>query len=697
MVQQDFSFYRIPSQAKEMLKKGSIVQLNCHRELCFNLKIGFRISPFDFLFFLVKSDKGPSPGSSNGEIGGWRTIHAQFNSVLKGNRDGSQWNSTSGRFKAGEDGFYLVAANVLIRHSGSSKVTMNVLLDDGQRQQIALTTFHALDSRGGQYVNTLTIAGITRLSADQIISISITGASLLEVLPNSSFSVVLISRWNSDYAAGFVSHTTRFTFNGDVYYWNTTVSKNLFKERHDPVIIKDSGLYFLQSAVNVEVIKDYTVRSRLKIDDKLVPRGFTSLMRAPAISTSFVLGAFGVLYLRKGQKVNLFTEFAKPGNYFRNEPGSWFSMARLLSPAQQPGLFQTLKYVQRNALHRGEPVISHASTSGDQLAYVQGKVFNPNATSQGYGDFTATLTGTYLISLIFAISGKVPGNFTACIGPRSCAECYVQVPGALSQYHNTYGFVGLVDLTVRERISVCFKSNHTCFTLMSAKRSVHYLSDLNVNRTFQLKHRSVAFSSSGWHELIEWETNSGQLLQKVRVVVRGLYVLCANLEVKAAVPGLVRVKFEAIGLSNIELISTLASVKADSTEWLSVSVLSRLNASDVISVSQFTSSSLLNIGDNATFFAALLTNESDNACLLLRSRNSVYEAGKWWQCIEEWEALDQVCLSPNSDAGKGRFVADIAGVYSVTAVVTVRTTSILHDSRYIQPIHWHLLTDRKTC
>jgi len=107
----------------------------------------------------------------------------------------------------------------------------------------------------------------------------------------------------------------------------------------------------------------------------------------------------------------------------------------------------------------------------------------------------------------------------------------------------------------------------------------------------------------------------------------------------------------------------------------------------VIAVSQFTSSSLLNIRDNATFFAALLTNENDNACLLLRSRKSVYNAGKWWQGIEPWETLDQVCLSPNSDASKGRFVAEVAGVYFVTAVVTVRTTSILHDSRYIQPVH----------
>ncbi|XP_074616069.1 uncharacterized protein LOC141875640 isoform X2 [Acropora palmata] len=631
--------------------------------------------------FAVKSDEGLSASSSYGEIGGWKTIHI-FDSQLDGN--GTQWNPTSGRFKADEDGLYLVTANLLVRHSGSSKVIMNVLLDDGQKQKIALTTFHPSDSRGSQYVNTLTIAGITRLKAEQTISLNITGSPSLEVLPNSSFSVVLTSFWKSDYAAGFVSHTTSYSSNGRVYYWSTTVRKQIFKEKYTPVDITDSGLYFLQSVVAVQVDEKYTVFSNVRIDGKPVSSGFTSLMRAPAVDIPFFLGAFGVLYLRKGQKVGLFTDYVEPGKSFVNEAGSVFSMARLLAPAQQPGLFQTLKHVQKNPLYRGEPGISYSSTAGDQLAYVQGNVFNPNTTLQGYGDFTTTLTGTYLVSLIFTVSGKVPENFTACIGPRKCAECYVQVSGALSQYHNTYGLVGLVGITAHELISVCFKSNHTSFTLMSAKRSVHYLSGLNVNKTFELKHRSVAFPSSGWNELTEWKTKSGQLLQRVHVVVGGLYVLCANLGMKAAVPGLVGVKFEAIGLSNVELISTLASVQADSKEWLSVSVVSRLNASEVIAISQFTSSSLLNNGDNATFFAALLTNENDNACLLLRSRKSVYDAGKWWQGIEQWEPLDQLCLSSNSDVSKGRFVADIAGVYFVTAVVSVRTTSKVYESSLVE-------------
>ena len=354
----------------------------------------------------MKSDEGRSPNSSNGEIGGWKTIHTQLDSVLGEN--GAQWNATSGRFKADEDGFYLVAASVLTQHSGSAKVTMNALLHDGQSQKIALTTFHPVDSRGGQYVNALTIAGITRLKAEQSISISVAGSPSLEVLPNSSFSVVLISRWNSDYAAGFVAHAPVRASDGVVIFWKTAIGKNLLKKMFDPVDITESGLYFLQSVVPVEVSREYTVFSSLKIDAKLVLRGVTSLMRAPVIDTPFVLGAFGVLYLRKGQKVDLFTGYVKTGDPFTNQPGAWFSMARLLAPAQGPGLFQTLKDFHRSTLHRGEPVISYRSTAEDQLAYVQGEIFNPNTTLERYEDVTITMTGTYLVSLIITIVGKVP-------------------------------------------------------------------------------------------------------------------------------------------------------------------------------------------------------------------------------------------------------------------------------------------------
>ena len=627
----------------------------------------------------MKDDEG-RPGSSNGEIGGWRTVAPQFQSPFENK---AQWNPTSGRFKAKVDGLYLIAANILIRHSAPSKITMNALLD-GQINKRVLTTFQPLKGTGANFVETLTIAGIARLITEERLSIFITAdsqGSLLKVLPNSSFSVVLISRLNSDYAAGVVAHTTRSTFDGPVYHWNTTVTKNLFKTEFYPVDITNSGLYFLQSVIVVKPNVDKTIYSKVVVySSDSASSNFPASLISASSDDSMVLSAFGVLYLRKGQKVSLCTGSNKA---FINLAGSWFSMARFLAPASQPGLFQTIKDVQNNYFHYNQPVIKYASTAGDQLAYIQGNVFNPSASLQCCkGEFKTTSTGTYLVSLIFTISGKVPGNVTACIGPRKCAECYVQVSFALSPHKKTYGLLALVAFAMHDLISVCFNSQVISASVTNATRSMQYLSELNFNKSVQFNHRSVSFSSSGWHELSEWKTRGGRLQSRAYVPLGGLYILCANLEMKIATAGIVGVKLKAKALSSEEFISTSSTVKADSTESISISVLAHLNASEVIAISLYTNSSSLATGDNSTFFAALLTTGNHHVCLVLRSYRTVYSAGKWWQSIQPWEAIrDQKCLSPISDANKGRFVANQAGVYFVTAVVMVKTTSAFHSSR----------------
>ncbi|XP_068682491.1 uncharacterized protein [Montipora foliosa] len=634
-------------------------------------------------FFAVKDDEG-RPGSSNGEIGGWRTVAPQFQSPFENN---AQWNPTSGRFKAKVDGLYLIAANILIRHSAPSKITMNALLD-GQINKRVLTTFQPLKGTGANFVETLTIAGIARLITEERLSIFITAdsqGSLLKVLPNSSFSVVLISRLNSDYAAGVVAHTTTQTFDGPLYHWNTTVTKNLFKTRFDPVVIMNSGLYFLQSVIVVKPNVHKTIDSKVVVHSRNSDwsNSFPASLISASSGVPMVLSAFGVLYLRKGQKVSLFTGSNKP---FINDVGSWFSMARFLAPASQPGLFQTIKDVQNNSFHCNQPVIKYASTAGDQLAYIQGNVFNPKASRQCCkGEFKTTSTGTYLVSLIFTISGKVPGNVTACIGPRKCAECYVQVSFALSHHKKTYGLLALVAFAMHDLISVCLNSQVISASVTNAKRSMQYLSDVNFNKSVQFNHRSVSFNSSGWHELSEWKTSGGRLQSPAYVALGGLYILCTNLEMKIATAGIVGVKLKAKALSSEKFISTSSTVKANSTESISISVLAHLNASEVIAISLYTNSSSLATGDNSTFFAALLTTGNHHVCLVLRSYKTVYSAGKWWQSIQQWEAIrDQKCLSPISDANKGRFVANQAGVYFVTAVVMVKTTSAFHSSRMVE-------------
>ena len=89
-----------------------------------------------FLFRQLKRRK-PVQVRSCGEIDRWRTMGPPFHLFCQ---NSAQFNSTSGRFKAKEDGFYLISANVLIQRSGLSRINMNILLD-GQSSKVPLNTF----------------------------------------------------------------------------------------------------------------------------------------------------------------------------------------------------------------------------------------------------------------------------------------------------------------------------------------------------------------------------------------------------------------------------------------------------------------------------------------------------------------------------------------------------------------------------
>ena len=630
-----------------------------------------------------------SSSSSCGEIGRWRTVVPTFNSIFQSS---AQFNSTSGRFKATEDGLYLVTGNILIRHSGSSEINMSILLD-GQSSKTAFKTFQPKPSNSprSDFISTLTLVGTVRLIDEQYLSIFIEAecqsSSSWNVLDNSSFSVVLVSRWESDYAAGFLANTTSFgnghsTFR-KVHYWHVWMfSKNFEVTAFRPVEVKSSGLYFLQSVLILNDINgNATFHSGVCIDNEIAFNGIMASKVSEGLKGEFVISAFGVLYLRKGQKVYLCTR-SENNAHFQNMQGSSFSMVRFLAPGQQPGLHLIMQHVQNTSVPCERSVISSVSTGGNQLTYIHSNVFNPNPTSPcNKGDLKATLTGTYFISLIFTVRGNVPENVTACAGPRKCAECYVEVSITLRQYNNTFGFVGLVDLKKDELISICLKSQDETFSLETVTRSVHFLSELQPNRTFQLKHRSASFSSSGWHKLAQWKTSSGKSVQNIYVVKSGLYVLAVNMKLKVADEGLVGLKLKSMGSPNIDVSSILTSAEAGSSVSLGFAFLVRLNASDAIDVSVYSSSDSLNTSSNSTFFSALIARDNQHPCLSLRSKISKYSAGEWWQSIELWGDVDAQCVSPRSDSKKGRFVADVAGVYIVAAVVMVRTSNPLQQTR----------------
>ena len=609
-------------------------------------------------------------------------------------QNSAQFNSTSGRFKAKEDGFYLISANVLIQHSGLSEINMNILLD-GQSSNASLNTFQPKPSNSpsGAFVSTLTLAGTVRLTAEQNLSIFVEvqckSVSSWKVLGNSSFSVVMVSRWESDYASGFLAKTDvidngQSNFN-KVFNWKSVFSKTLMASKVSSVDIKSSGLYFIQSVLLlIDQFGNATFHSGVCIPQKTIAfNGITASKVSEGLKGKLVISAFGVLYLRKGQQIDLCTRSENTAEYYRVLNGSFFSMLRFLAPGQRPGLHQTFQHVRNASVSCERSVIKSVSTAGNQLAYINSNMFNPNPTLPcDKGDFMATLTGTYLISLVFTFKGNVSENVTACVGPRKCAECYVEVFSTLNQENsNTVGFAGLLDLKKSELISICLKSQDNNFSLTSATRSVQFLSELELNRTVKLRHRSLSFGSSGRHELREWKTASGETVQNISVVHNGLYILLTNMVFKVAFKGLVEVRLEAIGSAHQEVLTISSSAEAGSSLSFSVAVLVHLNASEAISVSVYSDSNSTFFGNNSTFFATLITDDNQHSCLSLRSKTSRYSGGEWWKGIEQWEVVDARCLSSNSEFTKGRFIADMTGVYFVAAVVMVRASSSLHQTR----------------
>ena len=565
---------------------------------------------------------------------------------------------------------------------------------EGQPSKPVGKTFQPIPSNSpsGGFFSTLTLASAVRLEPGQYVSIFIEvecqRGSHWKVLTNSSFSVVLVSRWESDYTAGFVTENDIPEFGKpgfvQVFYWivPNLFFKNLDVPRFEPVTIKNSGLYFLSSAV---ILKDLTggqtFHSGVCIDNEIAFNGITASKVSEGHTGIFAVSAFGVLYLSKGQRVHLCVSLEGNGNY-KKESGSRFSLVRFLPLRQPPGLQQILQKSRNTSGPCEWSVIRSMSTGGGQVAYINNNVFNPSyrTLSCDKGDFTPYFNGAYLISVWFTLRGNLPDTVTVCVRRRKCAECYVEFSNTVKQYNNTFGLVGLVDLEKDELISMCLKSSDHAFSILTATRSVQFLGGVELNRTFQLKHGSRVLSSSGWHALVDWETRSKKPVRTFNVIESGLYILSINLQLEVDIEGLVVVKLEATGSSNREVLSIISNFEADSTVSYSMAVVARMNVSEEIAVSAYSNVNSLSMR-HARFFAALVAKRNQFYCLSLRAKTSRYSSGDWWKPIEHWVNVDAQCVSTHSHFSKGIFVADVAGVYFLAAVVVVNASSLSQQTR----------------
>ena len=579
----------------------------------------------------------------------------------------------------------------MIYHSNLSQIRLSVPLD-GQNDNTALSTFQPRHSSspGSFFVSTLTLAGTIRLTSERYVSLFLdvecpSGCSW-KVLSNSSFSVILVSLWDDDSAAGFLARTSLASSSSNTYtradYWSAVFSKNLEVSAFDSIYIRKSGLYFVQSVMILNDEKGNGVfHSGICASmNQILFNGFSASKVSEGLKDSFVISAFGVLFLQKGQKIELCTRSEKEENY-QHLPDSFFSMARFLEPVQLPGLHQTFQNVYNVSSPHERSFATSFSTAGNQLAYIN-NMFNPNPkSSREKGDFMTTLNGTYFFSLSFTLTGNVSANITACVGPQKCPKCYFEVAGSLNYFTSTFGFVGLLDLEQNELLSICLYSQETSFSLVSATRSVQYLYELGRIEIVQLKHPSISFGSAGWHKLIRWRNFSGEAIQSIYVKCSGLYFLSLNLLLKLPSKGLVGVRLQAEEAVHREILSIVSSAEADNSFSFNVAVLSRLNASQAMSIYAYFDSNSLSIGNNSTFFAALITNSNKHPCLSLKSKTSQYLADQWWQAIEQWEDVDPQCLSPGSEFTKGLFVTHVTGVYYAAAVVMIRASGTLNQTR----------------
>ena len=568
---------------------------------------------------------------------------------------------------------------------------MNVSLD-GQNDNTALSTFQPRHSSspGSFFVSTLTLAGTIRLTSEQYVSLFLDvqclGGSSWKVLSNSSFSVVLVSLWDDDYAAGFLARTSVISNGGNtytkVYFWKAVFSKNLEVSTFKSIYIKKSGLYFVQSVMILNDLNGNGVfhSGICASTNQILFNGFAASKVGEGLQGRLVISAFGVLFLQKGQKIDLCTRSEKESQNYQHLGDSFFSMARFLEPVQLPGLHQTFQNVYNvSSPHERSFAISF-STAGNQLAYVN--MFNPNPKSpREKGDFMTTLNGTYFFSISFTLTGNISANITACVGPEKCAKCYIEVVGTLNYLTSTFGFVGLLDLEENELLSICLYSQETSFSLVSATLSVQYLYELGRIEIVQLKHPSISFGLPRWHRLIGWRNSSGEAIQSIYVKYSGLYFLSLNVLLKAPSKGLVGVRLQAKEALHQDILSIVSSAEADNSFSFNVAVLSRLNASQAMSISVYFDSNSLNIGNNSTFFAALITNSNRHPCMSLKSKTSQYLADQWWQAIEPWEDVDAQCLSLGSEFTKGWFVTHVTGVYFVAAVVMIRASGTLNQTR----------------
>ena len=496
------------------------------------------------------------------------------------------------------------------------------------------------------------------------------------VEPMSTFSVVLAGeKMTRNFPGILTTPSSYFTVNGPIenFYWTfhkewkPDVFHSSVKAENErctrEVIIQIPGLYVVQSVIvaeNVGTGNDFTVKMSLCVVDAQFSVRRVTTVTELLHNNKVVFGAFGLLHLKKDQKLAVCLD--SPGKQ-RIHESSVFSIARLQQLGQQTGLQQRTH------------TFPEWSSNGLVTEYERGRILSASTSTSSRPQHMQILVGgIYLFSVSSERYSEAAGNEDVCVDADGCSKCGLQASIPVRKGNATASLIGLMELESGTNLWTCLNGSRT---LLSARRSVQRLPDAEANTSVILMHNSTTFHGGGWQGLNNWFTRDGEIVLP-RIRFSGLYLVAVNIILRARPADEVSVQVRASGLQEQHvLLATFKSSEASNISF-SAAGIARVTEGDEFSVLVYTAGQLV-LPDihpvPATFYFVKLREGKPGNCFAVRYPQPMQMnvVSEWRTAIgEEWITADQQCLLTPSGKRRGTFVSRENGVYFVAATVHLR-------------------------
>ena len=449
-----------------------------------------------------------------------------------------------GRFTATVPGLYLVAANVIIKDSGTSNLNM-ALRKNGVASSVRIThpALHTL-SANGQTTYTMTGTVVVKLTQGDYVSIFLTSekGDNYFVLSNSTFSTSLVCELSNSFCAGIllVRNNQIFSKSNQGYQslFGFTTQEPAFFERIDkpsssyPILkikVKETGLYFVGGSVyigNREIALDVPYNLAVFHEKtggtKHILNGIRSYKAHEGDSASSLttVAASGVVLLRKDESVTLeVSSNVFNSSYFYQVSDVTFSLVRVALPLWVTGLRQVSDepdFNERKETEAGRwDTLKYWSIKGTSTGYVNGQLFDPKGNS-----VTVTKKGTYIAALSLTLDVATAQHVSLCLGSSSC-DCFLESTDYLPAGKSSLSVAGIVELDEQTKTSVCWRTGaNTVFRTNKATfRTLQRLQNAVVNNSILIQDESKVFTSAGNKLLYNWTAaEAGMFLISVNFV-----------------------------------------------------------------------------------------------------------------------------------------------------------------------------------